>query len=327
LNMKLIKKSLKIFLRFPVFELVWLIAKYSIYQRRNKSTARKKNLIAEVTKLFINRLKVSRADNSFANENETIGELLSEINLVNHYLVDIGAADGTRQSSTLKLLTEMKWSGSLFEFDSQSFSKLAFLYADRKDICLAKTKITPQNIGRLLAGLNVPLNFDFLNLDIDSYDLEVMRALISDNFRPGLISMEINEIFPPNIYFEVLYNPNHVWQEDHFFGCSVRAAFDFFTENDYVLMTIEFNNAFFVDKKRLKNQTKGKDIWIAYDQGYHKREERLTLFPWNKGIEFQESWNFDQVKSHFDAVMPFKQNLYKLEMRNCKTKPYDEIHE
>jgi formate-dependent nitrite reductase cytochrome c552 subunit len=126
--------------------------------------------------------------------------------------------------------------------------------------------------------------------------------------------MEINEIFPPNVHFEVLFNPNHFWQEDHFFGCSLRAAFDFLKDNDYVLMTVEFNNAFFVDRSRLKTESSGKEISKAYAEGYLERDNRWMLFPWNRGMEFLESWTFEQVREHFDEIMNREPGSYILKM-------------
>ena len=52
----------------------------------------------------------------------------------------------------------------------------------------------------------ISMSSDFLNLDIDSYDLEVMKKILEKNFRPKVISMEINEKIPPPIYFAAKFN-------------------------------------------------------------------------------------------------------------------------
>jgi hypothetical protein len=124
--------------------------------------------------------------------------------------------------------------------------------------------------------------------------------------------MEVNEIFPPNIHFEVVFDPKHSWNEDHFFGCSLRAAYDFLQSSNYVLICLEFNNAFFADKARLKNLNLGQTINQAYEKGYKGRAERFDYFPWNIDVEFSETWSFEEVRAHFDRVISFSQQNYIL---------------
>lgn len=299
-------------LRFHVIESIWLVAKYKNFQRKNSNHSTLLKLITEASKMLTNRLKISRTDNSFANENQIINNLLEEIDLKNQYLVDIGAADGIRQSSTLKLPSEKGWKGSLIEVNPTSFSRLSFLYNETNDVNLCKTKVQPDQVVNLLSGLKVPNDFDFLNLDIDSYDLAVLREVIRGEFRPALISMEINEIFPPNIHFEVLFNSEHVWNEDHFLGCSIRAAFDFLSAHGYVLMCIEYNNAFFVDKARLKYPIEGQDPTEAYQSGYRDRQERFDFFPWNGAAEISVEWSVDEVRQHVDKIFMVNKDKYIL---------------
>jgi hypothetical protein len=103
---------------------------------------------------------------------------------------------------------------------------------------------------------------------------------------PKVISMEINEIFPPNIEFEVLYSDNHSWQGDHFFGCSIASANKTLNELGYSLIAVEYNNAFFVNNS-LKNEFDlSLSIFELYEQGYKNKYDRNLKFPGNLDVEF-----------------------------------------
>jgi len=150
-------------------------------------------------------------------------EICSELNISNGYYVDIGASDGWSSSSTFSFAKSKNFSGLSVELDDKKFKKMQYIYKNFHNAHLSKTKVTPVNIIDLLNEFDVPQNFDILNLDIDSYDLYVIKNLLK-SFQPKIVSMEINEKIPPPIYFTVKYDENHYWKGDHFFGCSLQAA-------------------------------------------------------------------------------------------------------
>jgi len=110
----------------------------------------------------------------------------------------------------------------------------------------------------------VPKQIAYLNMGIDSYDLSVLRNFIDGKIRPLVISMEINEKFPPNIDFEVLYSEEHYWQGDHFFGCSLTAAFSAMSLRNYSLVNFHFNNAIFIDARQTSAVPAITDLCVAY---------------------------------------------------------------
>lgn len=231
-------------------------------------------------------MKVVRKDNSFANEAATLEETLNKLDSKSRFLVDIGAADGIRQSSTAHFLNNLGWSGALFEFYPDSFSRLAYLYNDREDITLCKSKVTPENIVGLLKNLDVPRNFEYLNIDIDSYDLYILREMLQADIKPSVISMEVNETFPPDIYFEVIYSKNHFWKGDHFFGCSLAAANETLRKPGYELVCMEYNIAIFINSQYASKVHTQVDLKSAYHEGYLNKVDRKFLFPWNADTEF-----------------------------------------
>ncbi len=286
---KIIHKLLAPFERFIVAELLWMVSKYLRTNSKDSKLKPLRWLVRKSLESLINRMKLVRGDNSFANESIELKKILDTLDIEDNYLVDIGAADGIRQSSTSMFINEYGWSGTLFEYDAESFARLAFLYNDRKDLFLCKSKVSPLNIASLLQGLNVPQTFGYLNIDIDSYDLSVIRNMFESGFKPSVISMEINENFSPDFYFEVLWDENHSWNSDHFFGCSLAAANSTLTEFGYVLVKMEYNNAIFVKETESKKFNLPSNLVQAYKEGYLDKANRLELFPWNDDLEFMHS--------------------------------------
>lgn len=281
-----IKNFLSPLNKFLALEFLWLLVKY-FSRRKNKINYPKIRVIFwHMIALTVNKFKIIRTDNSFAGEFQAIQNILSRIDDDSCYLVDIGASDGITQSSTVKFLVDYNYSGLLFEYEPDKFSKLAFLYNDRFDIALTRAKVTPKNIVSLMESHAVPQEFTLLNIDIDSYDLDVLRSLLFGGFNPKVISMEINEIFPPNFEFEVYYSDNHLWQGDHFFGCSVALAEKTLRSLGYTLVEIEYNNAFFVSKSVANMFDIQRNIFEMYDQGYRNKPDRNSKFSGNSDVEY-----------------------------------------
>ena len=143
----------------------------------------------------------------------------------------------------------------------------------------------PNNTIKLFEGLGITKDFTLLNLDIDSYDLSLVRSLIGGGYSPLVISLEINEIFPPNILFEVYYSEDVFWNGDRFFGCSVGQATKVLNNLGYILVEIEYNNAFFIHKSCAYGFDSKPDIFGLYQVGYTNKQSKNKLFEKNIIIE------------------------------------------
>lgn len=224
-------------------------------------------------------------DPSFANEYAVITSLMKLLGAKPGYVVDIGASDGVNQSSTLRFFTR-GFPGLAIEFDPRKFRALSFVLADVPLVALARAKVTPCNVARLLDGFEVPKDFLLLNLDIDSYDLEVVAALLSSGFRPKIISLEINEMIPPGLYFNVLFDEAHSSNGDRFFGCSIDAAWETLVPLGYELVQVEYNNAFFVNAEYCNSGVQGIAPKEGWEKGFFERSNRRKLFWWNSDFEY-----------------------------------------
>ena len=236
--------------------------------------------------LGVHKLRALKSDDySFAGEFKELNELTNQLGLKTGYAVDIAASDGLNQSSTYGFFKK-HWAGLAIEMDPIKFSKLSYLYAEFENIRLARIRVTPQNISSLLIAYEIQKNFTLLNLDIDSYDLRVVEEILNCGFAPQIISMEINEKIPSGVFFTVEYDNDHYWQGDHFFGCSIDAAFMTLVKFNYVLYKLEWNNAIFISPELAsQHNISSLEPAQAYNSGYKMRNNRKNIFPWNHDVE------------------------------------------
>ena len=243
-------------------------------------------IISRLNNIYnINAKAQAEVDPSFAGEYHLLNLLTDSLNITNGFVIDIAASDGCTQSCTLGFFRRDGWSGLAVEMNPINFSKLAFIYAVFPNAKLARCRVTPKNIKPLLDSYEVPKDISVLNLDIDSYDLYVIEEILKANYKPKIISMEINEKVPAGIFFTVEYSDKHYWQNDHFFGCSIDAACSVVKPFGYILYKMEYNNAIFLRDDLLSNGFADLTPEKAYELGYKSRPNRKELFPWNADVE------------------------------------------
>jgi len=225
--------------------------------------------------------RARRRGSSSLGDEHVVRRLLQTLGIERGFAVDVAACDGVTKSNTLGLYAS-GWSGLAVEGDPARFASLARAYRRFPDVSLARLWVTPDNVVTLLRGHGAPTDFTFLNLDIDGYDHFVLAALLQE-FRPALISAEINENIPPPLKFTVLYDPAYAWAEDHFYGQSISQLDELARSFGYGLVALDYNNAFLVASGRglLPELTPEE----AYATGYRDRPDRRELFPWNDDME------------------------------------------
>jgi hypothetical protein len=218
---------------------------------------------------------------STLNEENIIQSLLNTIPDVKKFYVDIGAGDGVSGSNTARLAYD-GWHGLALEGSHDHVSKCSLIYRDIPQVKIFESFVTPLNVCDLLEAFNTPKDLGVLSLDIDSYDYFVLEALLK-KFRPTIIVTEINEKIPPPLEFTVLYDKDHAWEYNHFFVQSISQLEKLCLEQNYALVTLEYNNAVLVAKEKYK----GKDLSAkeAYLIGYQLKADRTEKFPWNADME------------------------------------------
>jgi hypothetical protein len=214
-------------------------------------------------------------------EEEIIHDLLGKLPVRHRYCVDIGAGDGEFNSNSFSLF-RAGWEGLAAEWDSDRFAKMAYRYSKFAGARMSRTRVTPDNVLELLAAHEAPKDFGFLSLDIDSYDYFVLEKMLG-SYRPTLICAEINEKIPPPLKFTVKWLPDHAWSFDHFYGQSLSMLEELGKRQGYVLVGLEYNNAFLVPEEA--NLFPILTAEVAYREGYACRPDRLQRLPWNRDME------------------------------------------
>lgn len=228
-----------------------------------------------------------RGDDSRNGEYQMIASALCGIPqkvATNHFVVDIASSNGVSLSPVLPFFKTGS-PGLCVEVDGQKFSELPYMYKNFPNVTLVKTKVTPANIAPLLLYANVPKDFDVLNIDIDSFDLDLATAILSADYRPSLRSIEINEKIPPPLYFNVKFSDEHQWHGSHFYGCSIIAASLELSKFNYFLVGLEGNNALFQEPSP-HTKLPRLDPSKAWTDGYKDREDAPTVFAHNSDVMF-----------------------------------------
>lgn len=219
-------------------------------------------------------------------------------------IVDIASSDGISQSPVYPFFKSGA-GGLALELDPTKFALLSFFYREFPSVKLVRHKATPVTAPNILLAAEIPIDFHILNVDIDSYDLDVLIGILSAGFKPKVITLEINEKIPPGIYFKVLYSDEFQWAGDHFFGCSLTAATDEVVPFGYVLYALEFNNAVFVREDVLKANHDTITASEAWFQGYFNRVDRSRIFSHNGDVDHWGTIPLDlcelEIQRHFKS--------------------------
>lgn len=155
-----------------------------------------------------------------------------------NFLVDIGAGGAQRGLSNSRRFIEEGWKGLLFDMDGSEGTIKEF--------------ITPFNIVSLLKNHNCPQKFDFLNVDIDSFDYDVIDAILSSGYLPYIICAEFNGTLEPESRVKLAYEEGYTWDGSNKYGFSLGAGIYLFEKYGYkVIFNQQETNIFAVNSKVL----------------------------------------------------------------------------
>lgn len=116
-------------------------------------------------------------------QDRRLSAIIASIGVVHQKFVEFGYT-GTSTSNTLQLRRQ-GWSGLLLDGKNSDES-----------INLHAKHITSRNIVGLFREHEVPVDVDYVSIDIDSFDLFVLRALLASEYRPRVLTVEYNSNFP-----------------------------------------------------------------------------------------------------------------------------------
>jgi hypothetical protein len=203
------------------------------------------------------RNKNPKAGFSQYDEDSIIMNIFEEIKTTNKFYVDIGALGyGALMSNTLCLHNE-NWKGLAFDMDEDPNNRTI------------KEFITPFNILEILKKYNCPKELDFLSIDIDSFDYDVLENILSE-YQPRVICTEYNGTLDPNSTIKMKYKEGYVWDKTNNYGYSYGAGKYLLEKNGYkVILNQDDTNLF-----AIKSDLIDFDVHVEVKQNiYHSVNE------------------------------------------------------
>eukprot|EP00927_Polykrikos_kofoidii_P010066 TRINITY_DN14251_c0_g1_i1.p1 TRINITY_DN14251_c0_g1~~TRINITY_DN14251_c0_g1_i1.p1 ORF type:complete len:473 (-),score=81.59 TRINITY_DN14251_c0_g1_i1:119-1459(-) len=127
--------------------------------------------------------------------------------MLNGYFVNLGAADGVWSDPLTEYARLHRARGLAVEAIRSRCASYRRNFPGVSVLCL---KLTPSTLPQVAA--QAPREYDILKLDLDSYDCQILSALVNlFGHRPTCILLEINPSFPPPFDFAM---EHHVaWDE------------------------------------------------------------------------------------------------------------------
>jgi Leucine-rich repeat (LRR) protein len=184
---------------------------------------------------------------SQAGEDGIISEIFNRIGTTNKFFVEFGVGNGLENNSAYLLVKgwQSYWIEGSERFCKSIRQSFEDLIADQQ-LTLKNTFITAENIEDLFREGNVPTELDLLSIDIDGNDYWVWQAIT--NYRPRVVIVEYNAIYPPESSWVMQYNPSHQWKYNSHVGSSLKALEKLGHQKGYKLVACSFSgvNAFFV---------------------------------------------------------------------------------
>ena len=154
-------------------------------------------------------IKYSYNRYSQTGEDGIIEELCRRLQITKGWFVEFGAWDGKYFSNTYNLLAHGDWSGVHIEGNPEKYKQLLLTqknFPERLHTLCAMVGFEGENrLDKLLAQTPLPLDFELLSIEIDSYDWQVWQALLE--YRPKIVVIEGNSEVPPGVL--QIHNPPH----------------------------------------------------------------------------------------------------------------------
>ncbi len=180
-------------------------------------------------------------------EDGIIAEVFKRIGTTNRYFVDFGSSDGFENNTVL--LLRQGWSGLWIDADAALVNRAKEHFRPEIEghkLTVIQAFITAENIEDLFGRGEVPNEFDLLSIDIDRNDYYIWEKI--SQYRPRVVVIEYNSLYPPTMSWVIPYDPKAYWDGTTRTGATLKALEELGTKKGYSLVgsTINGLNAFFV---------------------------------------------------------------------------------
>lgn len=202
---------------------------------------------------------------SYDGEDGIIEEIFKRIGTKNKWCMEFGARDGKAASNTYSLISS-GWTGILvepnrFEFSQikSNFERTARFYAENNFVDIEGKNSLDSILGRNGA----PVDIDFINIDIDSFDYQVFESL--EIYKPRLVCIEYNSSIDLDKEFvQPLDGP--------ILGSSLFSVKQLASKKGYTLVYAQENNAFLI-RNEIVNETR----FAIFDEDFQKKPENSLM--------------------------------------------------
>lgn len=176
-------------------------------------------------------------------EDGVIAYLFQKIGTSSRYFVELGASDGITHSNTYLLLLQ--------GWDALSLDRSNQLPAYN----LFKEFITKENVNVLFDKYKVPQDLDFLSIKTSYNAFHIWEAL-DESYRPAVVAVTMNGLYPPDKDQVVLYRPFYVGDKTDYYGASILSFYKLGRTKGYSLIYAEKtgHTLFFIRDDLIKNR-------------------------------------------------------------------------
>jgi hypothetical protein len=160
-------------------------------------------------------------------EDGVIEELLKRLNITEGWVCEFGAWDGIYLSNTFNLV-QKGFNAVFIEGDKIKFLDLLKTVEKHPNIiplcAYVDHEDTEKSLDNLLKQTPIPINFDVLSIDIDSFDYQVWKNL--KVYKPKIVIIEINSGINPK-------NDQHIHTPGKYQGTAFKPTYDLGIEKGY----------------------------------------------------------------------------------------------
>ena len=172
-------------------------------------------------------------------EDGIIQELLSRLEINTGWVCEFGAWDGIYLSNTFNLV-ELGFNAVFIEGDKEKYKDLLNTVQKYPNITPLNKYVLHDNVDNsldvILNETKIPIDFDVLSIDIDSYDYQVWNSL--KIYKPKIVIIEINSSINTN-------NTMHIHTAGKYEGTSFKPTYDLGIEKGYTFI-LHTGNMFFI---------------------------------------------------------------------------------
>lgn len=172
-------------------------------------------------------------------EDGIIREMLKRLNITNGWVCEFGAWDGINFSNTYNLVKQ-NFNAVYIEGDINKYKDLLKTVQNNPNIIPINAYVdhndTPNSLDNILKKTRIPIDFDILSIDIDSYDYQVWKNL--KNYKPKIVIIEINSSIDVN-------NEVHIHTPKKYNGTAFKPMLKLGIEKGYKFV-LHTGNMFFI---------------------------------------------------------------------------------